>query len=120
MGTDSGKFTPPGSKISKIFASGPVCSVDFRVAFWFVRGLGSDSYEHESAKIVALPQKDSPFTAILSGFGPVVGLWLDSPLYLLMGTNRLKMVSPSLDNVYSRVSLPLFHPWLGPCDRYIY
>jgi hypothetical protein len=78
MGTDPRKFTAPRSKISKIFASGPVCSVDFRV-FWFVRGLGSDSYEHGAVKIVALPQKDSPFTAILSGFGPVVGLWLDSP-----------------------------------------
>ena len=44
-------------------------------------------------KIVALTHKVSPFTAIRSGFGQVVGLWLDYPLYPLMGTNRLKMVA---------------------------
>jgi hypothetical protein len=86
MGINSGKFTPPS------FGSAPA---------WC-------QYEHESMKIVALTHKVSPFTAIRSSFGPVVGLWLDNLLYLLMGTNRLKMVAPSLKKVYSRVSLPLF------------
>jgi hypothetical protein len=71
MGINSGKFTPPS------FGSAPA---------WC-------QYEHESTKIVALTHKVSPFTAIRSGFGPVVGLWLDYPLYLLMDTNRLKMVA---------------------------
>lgn len=60
-------------------------------------GLVAAHYEHGWARIVALPQKDLPFTTILTGFGPVVGLWLDSPLYLLMGTNQPKMVAPSLE-----------------------
>ena len=55
-----------------------------------------------------------------SGLGPVVGLWLDYPLYLLMGTNRLKMVAPSLKKVYSRVSLPFFSPLARPYGPYIY
>jgi len=71
MGINSGKFTPPSC------GSAPA---------WC-------QYEHESMKIVALTHKVSPFAAIQSGFGPVVGLWLDYPLYLLMGTNRLKMVA---------------------------
>src|SRR6516162_10005754 len=91
MGINSGKFTPPS------FGSAPA---------WC-------QYEHESTKIVALTHKVSPFTAIRSGFGPVVGLWRDYLLYLLMGTNRLKMVAPSLRKVYSRVGLPLFHPCQG-------
>ncbi len=61
-------------------------------------------------KIVALTHKVSPFTAIRSGFGQVVGLWLDYPLYPLMGTNRLKMVA----NKSIRGSVyPFFHPWHG-------
>jgi hypothetical protein len=44
-------------------------------------------------KIVARAQKDSPFAAIPSGLGPVVGLWLDFPLYPLMATLREKMVA---------------------------
>jgi len=59
---------------------------------------------------VGLMHKVSPFTAIRSDFGPVVGLWLDYPLYLLMGTNRLKMVAKKSirGSVY-----PFFHPWHG-------
>jgi hypothetical protein len=81
-------------------------------------GFGAALYEHGSVKIVALEQKDSQFTAILSGFGPVVGLWLDSPLYLLMGTNRLKMVAPVARNAYSRVVYPFFT--LGSAIRPLY
>jgi len=55
-------------------------------------GFGAALYEHGSVKIVALEQKDSPFAAIPSGFAPVVGLRLHSPLYLLMGTDVGKMV----------------------------
>jgi hypothetical protein len=97
MHINSGKFTPPS------FGSAPA---------WC-------QYEHESTKIVALTHKVSPFTAIRSGSGPVVDLWLDYPLYLLMGTNRLKMVAPSLENVYSRFSLPLFSP-LAQAIRPVY
>jgi hypothetical protein len=57
MGINSGKFTAPP------FGSAPA---------WC-------RYKHESVKIVALGQKDSPFAAIPSGLGPVVVLWLDSP-----------------------------------------
>ena len=70
-------------------------------------------YEHESMKIVALTHKVSAFTAMRSGFGPVVGLWLDYPLYLLMGTNRLKMVAPSLKKSIRGSVYPFFHPWHG-------
>src|SRR5262245_61275885 len=101
MGINSGKFTPPS------FGSAPA---------WC-------QYEHESTKIVALARKDSPFTVMPSGFGtgrrPVARL----PLYLLMGTNRLKMVAkngrPFTSNVYSRVSLPHFHPLARPYGPYI-
>jgi len=91
MGINSGKFTAPS------FGSAPA---------WC-------QYEHESTKIVALTHKVSPFTGIPSGFGPVVGLWLDYPLYLLMGNKRLKMVAPFLENVYSGSVYPFFHPWHG-------
>jgi hypothetical protein len=91
MHINSGKFTPPS------FGSAPA---------WC-------QYEHESTKIVALTHKVSPFTAIRSGFGPVVGLWLDYPLYLLMGTNRLKMVAPSLKKSIRGSVYPFFHPWRG-------
>jgi hypothetical protein len=77
-------------------------------------------YEHESMKIVALTHKVSPFTAIPSGFGPVTGLWLDYPLYLLMGTNQLKMVAPSLKRSLRGSVYPFFHPWHGHTAPYIY
>jgi hypothetical protein len=91
MGINSGKFTPPS------FGSAPA---------WC-------QYEHESVKIVALTHKVSRFTAIRSVFGPVVGLWLDYPLYLLMGTNQLKMVAPSLKKSIRGSVYPFFHPWHG-------
>jgi hypothetical protein len=73
-------------------------------------GFGAALYEHGSVKIVARPQKDSPFTAIPSGFGPAVGLWPDSSLYLLMGTNRLKMVAPPLETSIRGSVYPFFSP----------
>jgi hypothetical protein len=96
MHINSGKFTPPS------FGSAPA---------WC-------QYEHESTKIVALTHKVSPFTAIRSGFGPVVGLWLDYPLYLLMGTNRLKMVAPSLKEPIRGSVYPFFI--LGTAIRPLY
>jgi|SRR5215469_5955593 len=75
MGINSGKFTPPS------FGSAPA---------WC-------QYEHESMKIVALMHKVSPFTAIRSGFGPIVGLWLDYLLYLLMGIDSAEVcASPKI------------------------
>ena len=96
MGINSGKFTPPS------FGSAPA---------WC-------QYEHESTKIVALTHKVSPFTAIRSGFGPVVGLWRDYLLYLLMGTNRLKMVAPSLETSIRGSVYPLLT--LGSAIRPLY
>jgi hypothetical protein len=98
MHINSGKFTAPS------FGSAPA---------WC-------QYEHELTKIVALTHKVSPFTAIRSGFGPVVGLWLDYPLYLLMGTNRLKMVAPSLKKSIRGPVYPFFSPLARPYGSYIY
>jgi hypothetical protein len=85
----------------------------FRVAFWFDKGLGSDSYEHESVKIVVLGKKYSPFGCEPSAFVPVVGLWLDSYTYLPMATGAVKMVAPSLATSIRGSVYPLFTPWSG-------
>jgi hypothetical protein len=83
----------------------------FRVAFWFDKGLGSDSYEHESVKIVVLGKKYSPFGCEPSAFVPVVGLWLDSYTYLPMATGAVKMVAPSLATSIRGSVYPLFTTW---------
>jgi hypothetical protein len=93
MGINSGKFTAPS------FGSAPV---------WCQN-------EHESTKIVALTHKVSPFTAIRSGFGPVVGLSLDYPL---VSTNGHQPAENGRQKVYSRVGYPFFT--LGTAIRTLY
>lgn len=108
MGINSGKLTAANSKTQNVLPSGR-----------FAPSISEPPwcrYEHESVKIVALRQKDSPFGFEPSAFLPVVGLWLDSSLYLPMAIGVVKMVAHLWWKSHSRVSPPVFHHRLA--DRY--